>query len=149
MSLDSLDDIYLGPDDELNSNSGPSGDLDVLDEIPTQSYPEQADDLPLFNDLDLYLGPEDDLINFDNTLAVLDSPITVNESTPKPYPASLAVPEAPILYVNCPSCHSTMKNCVPWFRSSCQLDLMTKLKHYGHVPDPTVVGKSGAERMVE
>jgi hypothetical protein len=29
--------------------------------LPAQSYPPQADDLPLFNDPDLYLGPEDDI----------------------------------------------------------------------------------------
>ncbi|KAG1717422.1 hypothetical protein EDD22DRAFT_856165, partial [Suillus occidentalis] len=96
MSLDSLDDIYLGPDEDLDSDSGSSAGPDVLDEIPAQSHPAQGDDLSLLNDPDMYLGPEDDLIEFDDGPAVPDSPMTVNESMPEPRPASPDVQEAPI-----------------------------------------------------
>ncbi|KAG0703825.1 hypothetical protein DFH29DRAFT_874272 [Suillus ampliporus] len=50
----SLDDLYLGPDDDIEYDSVSSGPLDVLAEIPA---------LPI--DPDLYLGPEDDLIDVD------------------------------------------------------------------------------------
>ncbi|KAG1766584.1 hypothetical protein EDD22DRAFT_950510 [Suillus occidentalis] len=76
MSLDSSDDIYLRSDDEFDSDSGSSASPDVLDEIPAQSHLAHADNLFLFNDLDLYLGPEDDLIEFGDALAVPDSPMT-------------------------------------------------------------------------
>ncbi|KAG1783673.1 hypothetical protein EV702DRAFT_1273904 [Suillus placidus] len=96
MSLDELDDIYLGPDDELDSDSGSSSGPEVLNAIPDQSHPAHTDDLPLFNDPDLYLGPEDDVIEFDDAPAVPDSPMTVSDSTPEPHSASPAVPEAPM-----------------------------------------------------
>ncbi|KAG1780216.1 hypothetical protein EV702DRAFT_1266684 [Suillus placidus] len=96
MSLDQLDAIYLGPDDELDSDSGSSSGRDVLNAIPDQSHPALTDDLPLFNDPDLYLGPEDDVIEFDDAPAVPDSPMTVSDSTPEPHSASPAVPEAPM-----------------------------------------------------
>ena len=93
---DELDPIYLGPDDELDSDSGSSSGRDVLNAIPgmflhsnvhilhvhihcilpDQSHPALTDDLPLFNDPDLYLGPEDDVIEFDDAPAVPDSPMT-------------------------------------------------------------------------
>ncbi|KAG1759350.1 hypothetical protein EDD22DRAFT_906509 [Suillus occidentalis] len=75
MSLDSLDDIYLGPDEDLDSDSGSSAGPDVLDEIPAQSHPVQGDDLSLLNAPDI----------FDDGPAVPDSPMTVldpNQSTP-------------------------------------------------------------------
>lgn len=50
--------------------------LTIHELIPAQSHPAGADDLPLFNDPDLYLGPEDDLIEFDDPPAVPDSPMT-------------------------------------------------------------------------
>ncbi|KAG0699335.1 hypothetical protein DFH29DRAFT_1002112 [Suillus ampliporus] len=50
----SLDDLYLGPDDDIEYDSVSSGPLDVLAEIPA---------LPI--DPDLYLGPEDDHIDVD------------------------------------------------------------------------------------
>ncbi|KAG2107943.1 uncharacterized protein F5147DRAFT_773926 [Suillus discolor] len=124
MSLDALDDIYLGLDEDLDSDAGSTTGPDGLGEIPTQSYlpqaddlplfndpdlylgpeddipdqsrPAEADDIPLFNDPDLYLGPEDDLIEFDDPPAVLDSPLTVNELTPDPQSATPAAP-APLL----------------------------------------------------
>ncbi|KAG1829570.1 hypothetical protein F4604DRAFT_1695788, partial [Suillus subluteus] len=83
MSLgDSLDHVYLGPDEELDSDSGSSRGLDVLDAIPDPSFPAQADDLALFNDPDLYLGPEDDLIECDDAPAVPDSPMTRAQPLP-------------------------------------------------------------------
>lgn len=35
--------------------------LQIHQLLPAQSYPAQADDIPLYNDADLYLGPEDDI----------------------------------------------------------------------------------------
>ncbi|KAG1788873.1 uncharacterized protein HD556DRAFT_1311787 [Suillus plorans] len=96
ISLDPLDDIYLGPDDELDSDSGSSGGLDSLNAIPDPSYPALADGLALYDDPDLYLGPEDTFISSDDAPAVPDFPMAVNESTPVPHPATPAVPEAPI-----------------------------------------------------
>ncbi|KAG2094672.1 uncharacterized protein F5147DRAFT_657144, partial [Suillus discolor] len=96
MSLDPLDDIYLGPDDELDSDSGSSGGLDLLNVIPDPLYPALADGLALYDDPDLYLGPEDTLISSDDAPAVPDFPMAVNESTPEPHPVTPAEPEAPI-----------------------------------------------------
>ncbi|KAG1854645.1 hypothetical protein F4604DRAFT_1686003 [Suillus subluteus] len=64
-----LNHVYLGPDEELDSDSGSSRGPDVLDAIPDPSFPAQADDLALFNDPDLYLRPEDDLIECDDAPA--------------------------------------------------------------------------------
>ncbi|KAG1835822.1 hypothetical protein F4604DRAFT_1944089 [Suillus subluteus] len=96
MSLDSLDHVYLGPDEELDSDSGSSRGPDVLDAIPDPSFPAQADDLALFNDPDLYLGPEDDLIECDDAPAVPDSPMTATKSTPEPPSVHPVVSEAPL-----------------------------------------------------
>ncbi|KAG1759385.1 hypothetical protein EDD22DRAFT_955912 [Suillus occidentalis] len=157
MSIDSLDDIYLGPDEELDSDSGSSAGLDVLDQNPTQSHPVQGDDLSLFNDPDLYLGPKDDLIEFDDGPAVPDSPMTLNESMLEPRLASPAVPEAPIPSQSAtPGCQSPMpplnneELCamIQEFMSIGSYDqtkIQTIVDHlgdyqqcYGHVPDPTV-----------
>ncbi|KIK33589.1 hypothetical protein CY34DRAFT_18275 [Suillus luteus UH-Slu-Lm8-n1] len=120
-SLDALDNIYLGLDEDLDSDSGSTTGPDGLGEIPAQSHlaqaadlplfndpnlylrpqddiPDQsclagADDLPLFNDPDLYLGPQDDLIESDDPPAVPDSPLTVNALTPDPRPVAPAAPE--------------------------------------------------------
>ncbi|KAG2057431.1 hypothetical protein BDR06DRAFT_1005066, partial [Suillus hirtellus] len=89
-------DIYLGPDDELDSDSGSSGGLDVLNVIPDPSSPALADGLALYDDLDLYLGPEDTLISSDDPLVIPDFPMAVNESTLEPHPATPGVPGAPI-----------------------------------------------------
>ncbi|KAG2130205.1 uncharacterized protein EDB93DRAFT_1108488 [Suillus bovinus] len=115
MSIDALDDIYLGPDEDLDSDSGSSNaqsypvqadDLPLFndpdlylepeDDIPARSYPVGADDHPLFNDPDLYLRPKDDLIEFDDPPVVPDSPMTVNELTPDTQAATPAAPEAPL-----------------------------------------------------
>ncbi|KAG2049977.1 hypothetical protein BDR06DRAFT_1011600 [Suillus hirtellus] len=96
MSLDPLDDIYLGPDDELDSDSGSPSGLDVLNVIPNPSSPALEDGLALYDDLDLYLGLEDTLISSDDALVVPDFPMAVNESTPEPHPATPGVPGAPI-----------------------------------------------------
>ncbi|KAG2048907.1 hypothetical protein BDR06DRAFT_1070414 [Suillus hirtellus] len=71
----SLDNIYLGLDDELDSDSGSSSGLDVLNVIPDPSYPALADKLALYDDLDLYLGPEDTLILSDDAPVVPDFPM--------------------------------------------------------------------------
>ncbi|KAG1717463.1 hypothetical protein EDD22DRAFT_945961 [Suillus occidentalis] len=93
MSLDSLDDIYLGPDEDLDSDSGSSAGPDVLDEIPAQSHPAQGDDLSLLNAPDMYLGPEDDLIEFDDGPAVPDSPMTGDPDVQEaPIPSQSATP---------------------------------------------------------
>ncbi|KAG1817189.1 uncharacterized protein BJ212DRAFT_1299349 [Suillus subaureus] len=65
VSRASLDDLYLGPDDDIEYDSPSSGSLDVLAAIPNQSPLAQADHPGFLIDLDLYLGPEDDIINVD------------------------------------------------------------------------------------
>ncbi|KAG1743163.1 hypothetical protein EDD22DRAFT_1006262 [Suillus occidentalis] len=153
----SLDDIYLGPDEELDSDSGSSAGLDVLDEIPAQSHPVQGDDLSLLHAPDLYFGPEDDLIEFDDGPAVPDSPMTVNESMPEPHPASLDVQEAPI-----PSQSSTpgrqspgpslnneeLRAMIQEFMPIGSYDQTESDYHqrYGRVPDPTVAQLLEADR---
>ncbi|KAG1738805.1 hypothetical protein EDD22DRAFT_959440 [Suillus occidentalis] len=116
-----------------------------------------GDDLSLLNALDMYLGPKDDLIEFDDGLAVPDSPMTVNESMPESCPASLDVPEAPI-----PSQSATPGRQLPVpslnneelcamiqefmpIGSYDQTKIQTIVnrlgdyhQRYGHVPDPTV-----------
>ncbi|KAG2061130.1 hypothetical protein BDR06DRAFT_1002303 [Suillus hirtellus] len=96
MSLDPLDDIYLGLDDELDSDSGLSSGLDVLNVISNPSSPALVDGLALYDDLDLYLGLEDTLILSDDAPFVPNFPMAVNESTPEPHPATSVVPETPI-----------------------------------------------------
>lgn len=86
-----------------------------------------------------------------NSMVTFHGISPVNESTPEAHPATPGVPGAPIpcRYIHIISCallmlspklcqklpnvnrpgrNSTMKHCVPWFRSSCQSDLMIKLK---------------------
>ncbi|KAG2091177.1 uncharacterized protein F5147DRAFT_780057 [Suillus discolor] len=84
MSLDPLDNIYLGPHDEYVS------------QFKYPSYPALADGLALYDDPDLYLGLEDTLISSDDAPVVPDFSMAVNESTPEPHPATPVVPEAPI-----------------------------------------------------
>ncbi|KAG1726552.1 hypothetical protein EDD22DRAFT_853530 [Suillus occidentalis] len=152
MSLDSLDDIYLELDDELDTDSESSAGLDVLDKIPTQSHPV----------------PEDELIEFDDGPAVPDSPMTVNESIPEPHLASLAVPEAPIpLKSATPGCQSPVpplnneELCamIQEFKPIGSYD-QTKIQTivdrlgdyqqcYGRVPDPTVAQLLEADRPIQ
>ncbi|KAG1764989.1 hypothetical protein EDD22DRAFT_881653 [Suillus occidentalis] len=156
MSLDSLDDIYLGLDEDLDSDSGSSAGPDVLDEIPTQSHPAQGDDLSLLNAPDLYLRPKDDLIEFDDGLAVPDSPMTVNESMPEPRPASPDVQEAPIPSqsatpgrqspvpsLNNEELRAMIQEFMP-IGSYDQTEIQTI--RYGRVPDPTVAQLLEADR---
>ncbi|KAG1768231.1 hypothetical protein EV702DRAFT_1282398 [Suillus placidus] len=165
MSLDESDDIYLGPDDELDSDSGSSSGLDVLNAIPNQSHPAQTDDLPLFNDPDLYLGPKDDVIEFDDAPAVPDSPMTVSELTPEPHSASPAVPEAPMTSnstaIECQSpkmemdyedLHAMVWEFMP-IRSYDHTEIESILDHlgdyeqrHGNLPDPTVAQLLEADR---
>lgn len=97
-----MDDIYLGPDEDLDSDSGSSTGPDVMDEIPgmslssnahiptfhihsslpAPSYPAQADDLPLYNDPDLYLGPEDDIPGMYLNLNACILTLTIHELIP-------------------------------------------------------------------
>ncbi|KAG2360091.1 hypothetical protein BDR07DRAFT_1487460 [Suillus spraguei] len=48
ISSDACDDVYLGPDDEIDYDSASSGGLDVSDAIPDHLYPAQPEELPLF-----------------------------------------------------------------------------------------------------
>ncbi|KAG1738586.1 hypothetical protein EDD22DRAFT_922721 [Suillus occidentalis] len=155
MSLDSLDDIYLGPDEDLDSDSGSSAGPDVLDEIPTQSHPAQGDDLSLLNAPGL----------FDDGPAVPDSPMTVNESMPEPRPASPDVQEAPIPSqsatpgrqspvpsLNNEELRAMIQEFMP-IGSYDQTEIQTIVdrlgdyhQRYGRVPDPTVAQLLEADR---
>ncbi|KAG1759657.1 hypothetical protein EDD22DRAFT_849098 [Suillus occidentalis] len=124
-----------------------------------------GDDLSLLNDPDLYLGPKDDLIEFDDSLAVPDSSMTVNESMPEPHLASPAVPEAPIPSnsvtpgrhmpeppLNNEELHAMIEEFMP-IGSYDQTEIQTIVdclgdyqQHYGHVPDPTVAQLLEADR---
>ncbi|KAG1804025.1 hypothetical protein EV424DRAFT_1433183, partial [Suillus variegatus] len=165
MSLDALDDIYLGLDDELDSDSGSSGGLDSLNVIPDPSHPALADGLALYNDLDLYLGPEDTLISSDDAPAVPNFPMAVNESTPESHPATPAEPEAPIpsnsetpecqlpeLELNNEALCAMVKEFMP-IGSYDQAEIQTIVdrlgdyqQHHGNLPAPTVAQLLEADR---
>lgn len=88
-----LDDLYLGPDDDIEYDSVSSSGPDVLCAIPgksincngnpvtmhahyyhtDQSLPAHADHPGLPIDPDLYLGPDDDLINYEDQLESADA----------------------------------------------------------------------------
>ncbi|KAG2141459.1 hypothetical protein BD769DRAFT_1662361 [Suillus cothurnatus] len=84
ISLDALDCVYLGLDDDIEYDPLSSIGPDVLDTIPNQSLPVFSDDIALFNDLALYLRPDDELIDCDEDLACADmdsnSPATQERS---------------------------------------------------------------------
>ncbi|KAG1848674.1 hypothetical protein F4604DRAFT_1935263 [Suillus subluteus] len=166
MSLDSLDHVYLGPDEELDSDSGSSRGPDVLDAIPDPSFPAQADDLALFNDPDLYLGPEDDLIECDDAPAVPDSPMTGdNQINPRTSISSSGgvrgTPEfaQPLPDVNRLSRISPMKNSSAMIQEFMPIgsydqteiqSIIDRLGDYqqrqGHIPHPTVAQLLEADR---
>ncbi|KAG2029080.1 hypothetical protein BDR03DRAFT_1096323 [Suillus americanus] len=72
--LDDLDDLYLGPDDDIEYDTMSAGPLDALATIPDQSDPGQGDDAGCLIDPDLYLGPEDDVIDVDELPDAADPP---------------------------------------------------------------------------
>ncbi|KAG2033149.1 hypothetical protein BDR03DRAFT_1075912 [Suillus americanus] len=83
--LDDLDDLYLGPDDDIEYDTMSTGPPDASAAIPRiimhanftledQSDPGQADDAGCLIDPDLYLGPEDDVIDVDELPDAADPP---------------------------------------------------------------------------
>ncbi|KAG1760457.1 hypothetical protein EDD22DRAFT_848457 [Suillus occidentalis] len=113
----------------------------------------------------MYLRPEDDLIEFDDGLAVPDSPMTVNESMPESRLASLDVPEAPIPSQSATPRHQSpvpslnneeLRAMIQEFMpigSYDQTEIQTIVdhlgdyhQHYGCVPDPTVAQLLKADR---
>ncbi|KAG1733097.1 hypothetical protein EDB19DRAFT_1911679 [Suillus lakei] len=64
----SPDGLYLGPDNDIEYGSVSSGPPGVLAAIPNQSPPAPADHPILPINLDLYLGPDDYLIDCDEGL---------------------------------------------------------------------------------
>ncbi|KAG1734384.1 uncharacterized protein EDB91DRAFT_1084047 [Suillus paluster] len=64
----STDDLYLGPDDDIEDDSVSSSGPGVLAAIPDQLPPAQYDQPVQYIDLDLYLGPDEDLIDCDDEL---------------------------------------------------------------------------------
>lgn len=92
--LDDLDDLYLGPEDDIEHDSISSGPPDALAAMPgmyirslssgiimhanftlkDETDPGQADDAGFFIDPDLYLGPEDDVIDVDELPDFADPP---------------------------------------------------------------------------
>ncbi|KAG1737444.1 hypothetical protein EDB19DRAFT_1909762 [Suillus lakei] len=69
----SLDDLYLGPDEDIEYHPVSPGPPDVLVAIPNRSSPAQADQPGLAIDPDLYLGPEDDVIDVDEMPDIADA----------------------------------------------------------------------------
>ncbi|KAG1823826.1 uncharacterized protein BJ212DRAFT_1476693 [Suillus subaureus] len=72
-----LDDLYLGLDDDIEYVSPSSRSPDVLAAMPNQSPLAQADHPGFLIDPDLYLGPEDDIIDVDELLDSADPKIDV------------------------------------------------------------------------
>ncbi|KAG2067290.1 hypothetical protein BDR04DRAFT_1233457 [Suillus decipiens] len=64
-ALDSLSNIYLGLDDDIEDDYLSSSGPDVLQAIPGQSLPAQGEAPNFFTDPDVYLGPDEDLIESD------------------------------------------------------------------------------------
>ncbi|KAG2097752.1 uncharacterized protein F5147DRAFT_777917 [Suillus discolor] len=157
MSLDPLDDIYLGPDDELDSDSGSSGGLDLLNAIPDPSYPALADGLALYDDPDLYLGPEDTLISSDDAPAVPDFPMA-GEVTPAepeaPIPSNSETPErqSPEPELNNEALRAMVQEFMP-IGSYDQAEIQTIVdrlgdyqQRHGNLPAPTVAQLLEADR---
>ncbi|KAG1875991.1 hypothetical protein C8R48DRAFT_669219 [Suillus tomentosus] len=139
ISLDALDDIYLGLDDELDSDSGASGSLDALNVIPDPSYLAQADELALYDDLDLYLGPEDTLIESDDAPAVPDLPMTANSATPKHQLPELALNNEAL-------CAMVLEFMPIGSYDQTENHLGDYQQCYGNLPDPTVAQLLEADR---
>ncbi|KAG1871634.1 hypothetical protein F4604DRAFT_1926002 [Suillus subluteus] len=185
MSLDSLDHVYLGPDEELDSDSGSSRGPDVLDAIPgmfsiqpfnislcilikhfqIHHFLLRRMTFALFNDPDLYLGPEDDLIECDDAPAVPDSPMTATKSTPEPPSVHPVVSEAPLSsHATTPGRQSTqpdltneeLRAMIQEFMPIGSYDqteiqsIIDRLGDYqqrqGHIPHPTVAQLLEADR---
>ncbi|KAG2041209.1 hypothetical protein BDR03DRAFT_1089481 [Suillus americanus] len=66
-SPDDLDDLYLGPDDDIKYDTMSAGPR-----MRWLQYP--GDDASCLIDPDLYLGPEDDVIDVDELLDAADPP---------------------------------------------------------------------------
>ncbi|KAG1722584.1 uncharacterized protein EDB91DRAFT_1088069 [Suillus paluster] len=64
----STDDLYLGPDDDIEDDSVSSSGPGVLAAIPDQLPPAQYDQPVQYINPDLYLGPDEDLIDCDDEL---------------------------------------------------------------------------------
>ncbi|KAG2037165.1 hypothetical protein BDR03DRAFT_1092086 [Suillus americanus] len=73
--LDDSDDLYLGLDDDIEYDTMSAGPPDALAAIPDQSDLGQADDAGCLIDPDLYLGPEDNVIDVDELPDAADPPI--------------------------------------------------------------------------
>ncbi|KAG1794506.1 uncharacterized protein BJ212DRAFT_1490055 [Suillus subaureus] len=71
----SLDDLYLGPDDDIGYDSASSRSLDVLAAITNQSPLAQVDHPGSPINPDLYLRHEDDIIDVDELLDSADPKI--------------------------------------------------------------------------
>ncbi|KAG1752012.1 hypothetical protein EDD22DRAFT_914804 [Suillus occidentalis] len=142
----SLDDIYLGPDEDLDSESGSWAGPDVLDEIPAQSHLAQGDDLSLLHAPDLYLGPKDDLIEFDDGRLpdVQEAPIPSQSATPRR--------QSPVPSLNNEELRAMIQEFMP-IGSYDQTEIQTIVdrlgdyhQRYGRVPDPTVAQLLEADR---
>ncbi|KAG1809522.1 hypothetical protein EV424DRAFT_1422589 [Suillus variegatus] len=145
MSLDPLDDIYLGPDDKLDSDSGSSGGLDLLNAIPDSSYPAMADGLALYNDPDLYLGLEDTLISSDDVPAVPNFPMAGEA----PIPSNSETPEcqSPKLELNNKALHAMVQEFMPMGSyDQAENRLGDYQQHHGNPPAPTVAQLLEADR---
>ncbi|KAG2030391.1 hypothetical protein BDR03DRAFT_1017162 [Suillus americanus] len=72
--LDDLGDLYLGPDDDIEYDTMSTRPPDASAAIPDQSDLGQADDASCLIDPDLYLRPEDDVIDVDELPDAADPP---------------------------------------------------------------------------
>ncbi|KAG1796147.1 uncharacterized protein BJ212DRAFT_1306383 [Suillus subaureus] len=107
----STDDLYLGPDDIIDYDSVIqwSGCVGFNPWIK-YDYPSQADQPALHIDLDLYLGPDDDLIDCDDELesanADRDAPVapeismSLNEKSAKCHSAKLDLTNEELLQLS-------------------------------------------------
>ncbi|KAG1720226.1 uncharacterized protein EDB91DRAFT_1257077 [Suillus paluster] len=84
-SRTSADDLYLGPDDDIEDDSMSSSGPDVLATSSDQSPPAQSDQPVQYINPDLYLGPDEDLIDCD------DEPGSVYAHCESPVPSEVSM----------------------------------------------------------
>ncbi|KAG0694350.1 hypothetical protein DFH29DRAFT_1006421 [Suillus ampliporus] len=156
----SLDDLYLGPDDDIDYDSVSSGPLDVLAEIPGtfinslgSSPPAQPDQPALPIDPDLYLGPEDDLIDVDE----LPDSADADPDAPAPPEVSMSYETSTELHAEQPELtnedlYSMVREFRPFgsFEHTGLKSIKDRLGDYtrrnGDLPDPSIPQLLEAER---
>ncbi|KAG2338185.1 hypothetical protein BDR05DRAFT_952092 [Suillus weaverae] len=150
----SLDELYLGPDDEIEYDSVSSGPPVMVAATPNQSPLAQSDDPGLEIDPALYLGPEDDVINVDELPDFSDvktnAPGPAQESMISNEPSTELQSDQPELSYE--DLLSMVRDFQPWgsYEHKGLQSIQDRLKDYtrchGNLPDPSIQQLLEAER---